>query len=115
MDAQLKQELFILHEQVCHALGDPKRLMILYALANGPRFVNDIADELEIPQSTVSRHLKILRERALVEAARQGPALSYTLTDESLIQTLDLLRAILRTRIERAANVIASQPADAGD
>jgi hypothetical protein len=51
MEAQLKQEIEILHNQVCSALGDPKRLMILYVLSRQPQCVNDIAAELDIPHA----------------------------------------------------------------
>lgn len=106
MEPQLMQEIQILHEQVCHALGDPTRLMILYVLANKPQRVSDIVDDLQIPQPTISRHLKILRERALVEATRQGQEVHYAIADERLIQALDLLRGILRDRILAQAQVV---------
>lgn len=99
----------MLYNQVCHALGDPKRLMILYTLAGGPKCVNDIAAELATPQPTVSRHLKILRERALVETTRDGTTVYYALTDERLIQALDLLRGILRDRLLKQVRVVESQ------
>ncbi len=109
MEAQLIREIEILHEQVCHALGDPKRLMILYALAEQPKCVTDLATELNIPQPTVSRHLKILRERSLVEADRQGQEVHYSLADERLIQSLELLRGILRDRILAQAQVVQAE------
>jgi DNA-binding transcriptional ArsR family regulator len=113
MDDQLLQELEMLYNQVCHALGDPKRLMMLYTLAGGPKCVGDIAAELAMPQPTVSRHLKILRERALVETTRDGTTVYYALTDERLIQALDLLRGILRDRLLKQARVVESQMAGA--
>jgi len=108
MDAQLKQELELLHDGVCEALADPTRIMILYLLAEAPRHVNDIALALKLPQPTVSRHLKILRERSLVEASRQGPAVSYSLPDVRIIQALDLMRGILRDRVMRQAQLVES-------
>lgn len=113
MEPQLVRELEILHSQVCHALGDPKRLMILYMLARQPQYVNDIAAELDLPQPTVSRHLKVLRERSLVGATREGPSVLYSLADERLIQALDLLRAILRDRILAQAGLVTHAGPDA--
>ncbi|MBC6938241.1 MAG: ArsR family transcriptional regulator [Chloroflexi bacterium] len=110
MEPQLLKEIQMLHDQVCYALGDPKRLMILYVLSNQPQSVNDIADELDIPQPTVSRHLKILRERALVKATRQGQSVYYALADDRLIQALELLRGILRDRILMQAQVVQADP-----
>jgi len=48
------------------SVAEPTRLRILNCLAAGPMFVSDLQAVLGIPQPTVSRHLKILREAALV-------------------------------------------------
>jgi len=63
MDKKLVQEINHLHAEICGGLSDPKRITILYALAEGPNNVMEIADILGLPQPTVSRHLKILRAR----------------------------------------------------
>src|SRR5690242_20308141 len=105
MELQLIQEIEMLYSQACHALGDPKRLMILYALSRQPRYVGELAAELDIPQPTVSRHLKVLREAGMVQTAREGTAISYSLSDERVIQALDLLRGILRDRMQKQAHL----------
>jgi ArsR family transcriptional regulator len=89
----------MLHDQVCSALGDPKRLMVLYLLDHRPYSVTELADELAVPQPTVSRHLKVLRDRCLVDAQRDGASVIYSLADRRVIQALDLLRAVLRDRV----------------
>jgi ArsR family transcriptional regulator len=105
MDEQLVHEIEMLYSQVCQALGDPMRLMILYALSRGPRYVSELARELSVPQPTVSRHLKILRERAMVTTRRDNAHVYYILADERIIQSLDLMRAMLRDRIVRQASL----------
>jgi DNA-binding transcriptional ArsR family regulator len=96
MDAPQEQEILELHSGVCSALADPKRIMLLYALSNGRRNVGDLAEALGLAQSTTSRHLKVLRERGLVVAERDGASIYYALADHSLIEALDLLRGVLR-------------------
>ena len=103
MDRKLVEEIEMLYQQVCQALGDPKRLMLLYILDGKPRNVTELAAELELPQPTVSRHLKILRERLLVTTYREGAAVYYSLTDSRLTQALDILRAIVRDRLHEQA------------
>jgi ArsR family transcriptional regulator len=105
MDAQLVKEVTILHDQVCLALGDPKRILILYALSRQPRYVSELAQELDTPQPTISRHLKILRERGLVTAQRDGATVVYSLADDRMIQALDLMRAFLKDRILAQADL----------
>jgi ArsR family transcriptional regulator len=99
MDSQLREEVAQLHAQICSGLADPNRILLLYALAEGPRNVGDLADGFELPQPTVSRHLKTLRERGLVTARRDGQLVYYALADRRVIQALDLLRAVLGERL----------------
>jgi DNA-binding transcriptional ArsR family regulator len=113
MELQLVQEIEMLYSQACHALGDPKRLMILYALSSKPRFVGELASELEMPQPTVSRHLKVLRESGMVQTTRNGIAISYALSDDRVIQALDLLRAVLRDRLHKQARLAEFSALDA--
>ena len=102
----LAQEVSQLEADLCFALADPKRILILYALGEQPRNVTEISKGLEISQPTTSRHLKILRERGLVHAERQGTTITYHLSDRRLIQALDMLRSVLRDRISRRASLM---------
>lgn len=102
----LTQEVTQLHADICSALADPRRILLLYALAEKPYTVNDLAKYLEISQPVTSRHLKILRERGLVNATRDGINVEYSLNDHRLIDALDLLRDVLRDRIAHRANLI---------
>lgn len=101
----LELEFSLLHERICSALGDPTRIMILYLLAEKEMYVNEISDTLGIPQSSVSRHLRVLRERRLVETERQGTAVLYSLKDRRIIQALDLMRAILSDQLQAQAEI----------
>ena len=105
MDDKLVHEIHQLHDQVCDALGNPSRVLILYALRDQPRFVTDMALELDIPQSSVSRHLKVLRDRGLVLPRREGAAVYYELTDMRVIEALDLLRGIMTDRLHRQVEI----------
>ncbi|AEN73369.1 regulatory protein ArsR [Rhodothermus marinus SG0.5JP17-172] len=60
------------------AVGNETRLRMLYVLHRaGELCVCDLADIFEISQPAVSRHLKILREKALVEARREAQTIYY--------------------------------------
>ena len=104
----LKQEILALEADFCAALSDPTRIYLLYALSEKPLNVTELTNELNIPQPTTSRHLKILRERGLVDTKRQGTVIIYHLTDQRVIQALDLLRAAMRDRLTQRANLITS-------
>jgi len=102
----LAQEISELEADFCSALSDPNRLLLLYALSEGPRNVTELTNELNITQPTTSRHLKILRERGLVYTVRQGTTITYHLTDPRLIQALDLLRTVMRDRFAHRAGLM---------
>ena len=105
MKPELEREVNDLHAEICAALADPKRIMILYALAEAPRNVGDLGETLSISQPSTSRHLKVLRERGLVETVRKGPTIEYSLADLRLIEALDLLRAVLRDTLSRRGSL----------
>jgi DNA-binding transcriptional ArsR family regulator len=105
VDERLEREVNLLHANICQALADPKRILILYALAEGPRNVTELTDALRVPQSTVSRHLKVLRERQLVTTERSGATVEYSLTDERVIDALDALRAVLMGTLAQRAEL----------
>ncbi len=102
----LQQEITQLEANFCAALSDPSRLLILYALNEGPRNVTELANELALNQPTTSRHLKILRDRGLVNATRTGTVITYRLADPRLIQALDIMRSIMRERLAYQANLM---------
>lgn len=99
-------ELTLLHAHVCQALGDPKRLQILYAIHEKPRQVSVLAEDLGMPQPTVSRHLSILRQRSLVSTERNGSGVTYFLADTRIIEVLDIMRQVLRDALIRQSNAL---------
>ncbi len=62
-------------------LGDPTRLRILFFCLSGPKSVGDIADSLDLPQSLVSHHLRLLRGARLMRGKRQSRQIFYDLAD----------------------------------
>ena len=102
----LQQEITQLEADFCSALSDPTRLLILYALNEGPRNVNELASELNITQPNASRHLKVLRERGLVHATRQGTTVTYRLADRRILDAIDLLRTIMREQLTHRADLM---------
>jgi DNA-binding transcriptional ArsR family regulator len=80
---------------VFQALGDPNRLLLLEALREGERAVNDLAERLPIHPSGVSRHLRILEGAGLVRMRPDGPRRLYALRPEPF-RVLDTWMAAYR-------------------
>jgi len=71
-----------MHIYVFQTLADPTRLQIVDALLQGERAVNDLVARVDIHQSGVSRHLKILAEAGFVQVRRDGQRRLYSLRSE---------------------------------
>lgn len=76
------------------ALGDETRLRILALLAGGELCVCEIFAALGLPQSTVSRHLAILRRAGWVIDQRRGSWMYYHLVAEDDLRT-PVLKSLL--------------------
>ena len=103
---QLNQEVNRLHADLCSALADPNRILLLYALAEKPNTVNGLSEIVDLLQPTTSRHLRVLREHGLAKAIRQGQSVEYSLADPRLIVALDILRAVLRDNLSQRASLM---------
>jgi len=75
-------------------------MKILYLLKDKVMNVGELTQEMGIPQSSVSRHLRVLRERGLVRAEREGTTIWYALTESELATVIDILRRILARQLE---------------
>ncbi len=105
--SHLTQEVNRLHADICSALADPSRILILYLLAEKDYSVNELASRLSLTQPSTSRQLKILREHGLVNANRQAQNVVYSLNDPRIIDALDLLRSVLRDTLSQRASLIS--------
>lgn len=74
--------------EVFKALSEPIRLRLVLLLTDGEQNVSELVKVLQLPQSTVSRHLGILRATKLVRSERRGTSMAYRLSDVHLTALL---------------------------
>ncbi|MFD4707035.1 ArsR/SmtB family transcription factor [Gottfriedia sp. NPDC058432] len=74
--------------QTFKALSDPTRIRILNLLCTKEHSVNEIADILDLGQSTVSHQLRFLKNLRLVKFRREGTSLFYSHDDEHIMNLL---------------------------
>lgn len=74
--------------KIFKAIGDQNRLKIIYVLSKSPLCVYHIADLLNMTQSSISHHLKVLRDLDLVKFERQGKLVVYSLDDFHVLELL---------------------------
>lgn len=109
LDPALRAELHELTESLCKALNEPKRLMLIYALADGSRSVGELCTMLETTQPNMSQHLAMLRERGVVDATRRGTSIFYSLRYPQLVEAIDVLRAVMAEEAGRRKDLVAKQ------
>lgn len=84
----LDEETLFVVSQTFKALGDPTRIRILNLLSKKEYSVNEIAQHLNLKQSTVSHQLRFLKNLRLVKYRREGTTLYYSQDDDHVMNIL---------------------------
>ncbi len=96
--------------QILQTLADPSRLQLVEALLGGERAVNDLVAQMDIHQSGVSRHLRVLEEAGFVQVRPDGARRLYSLRPEPF-QELDAwvtrYRALWTARLDAFGHALA--------
>ncbi|MFN2120959.1 MAG: ArsR/SmtB family transcription factor [Anaerolineales bacterium] len=99
------QASFQIQARLCKSLGHPVRLEMLHYLRSGPKQVTELARLVGQPESTVSRHLSLLRSAGVVLANHQGRTVHYRIANSKLFQVCDLMRQTLDEQHAREARI----------
>jgi len=94
-------QLFKHQANICKTLADSKRLMILHELRDGEASVGQLVSSLGLPQSNVSQHLAILRERGIVTTRRKGTTIYYSLANPKIGEACDLVQEVLADQLAK--------------
>jgi len=80
---------------LCKALGHPTRIKILKHLLEEDKCIcGRIVEVLPLAQSTVSQHLKILKESGLVQGEVEGPKTCYCVDKDKLAQLFESISTL---------------------
>jgi len=120
----MRRSLIDQQAALLRALGHPARLRIIQFLAQGEgcagkgcvgeRCVCEIIPALGMEQSSVSKHLAILREQGVVEARREGTRIFYSLVDKRVLDILRLAEEVTLGHLARAQRLLAEARAASG-
>lgn len=84
--------------KIIKVMGSGSRLLIVDHLRNGERTVGELTRLLGSDQSTVSKHLALLRAHGIVEDRREGNLVYYRLQVPCVLDLLSCSRQLLRER-----------------
>lgn len=82
----IEEEKIKLLSDTFKALADPTRLKMIYVLSKSPLCVCDIAQLLDMTQSAISHHLRLLRNLKLVKFRKEGKMVIYSLDDDHVLE-----------------------------
>jgi ArsR family transcriptional regulator len=105
-------EVYKLQAEVLKTLSNPRRLEIIHLLADGPREVGRLAEEMGISQPNVSQHLALMRSAGVVEAERDGREVRYRLSDPEIICACETMRGVLVRRLARISAAAIRTPGE---
>lgn len=101
-ESEHQAEIFRRQAELCKALADPKRLMMLNGLKDGPKSVSQLAGMAGLKQSNASQHLGVLRRAGVVRTERQGNVVNYSLATPRIAQACDMVRQVIAEEIQRS-------------
>lgn len=98
--------IFDLQAELCSAMGHPVRVEIVHLLRDGPKRINDIAEELDVRQATISRHLAVLRNVGILSTRRQGTDIIYKIANSQITDICEAMRSVLAERENRRSEIL---------
>ncbi|MFH0896877.1 MAG: metalloregulator ArsR/SmtB family transcription factor [Candidatus Bathyarchaeota archaeon] len=98
--------IFRMHAEICKTLSNPTRLMILAALQDGERTVNELVELIGVSQSNASQHLSVLRQRQIVTARKQGANTYYSVSNPKINKACAMLREVLMEQLQKNNEII---------
>ena len=91
-----------LRADIFSAIAHPNRIRILEAIRCSHSCSCEIGPELNLEQSNLSRHIKILVNSGLLIPEREGVRINYRIADDGIFQLLDYAGEIVRRSAERS-------------
>jgi len=104
----MKELAYKIKADFLKTLAHPVRLQIVEFLKNDEKNVGVIVKTLGIPQSSLSRHLLVLREGGILKSRQQGTTIYYKIEDHGIFQVLRPIAEMLRKKLKKTEVVLSS-------
>ncbi len=92
--------------QVAKALAHPTRLLLLDVLAENDLCVGELTELVGADQSTVSKHIAILKDAGFVAMKKQGAMNFYSIRYQGLEQFFGCIESVLRQRVQAQQELV---------
>jgi len=95
-----------LKADILAALAHPNRIKIVEYIRRDVRCNCELAPALELEQSNLSRHLKILVQAGILVSWKDGLRVNFKVADDRIFRMLDIATAIARREVEKRAEAL---------
>lgn len=102
-----KELVFKIKADFLKSLAHPARLAIIDRLSSGERSVGRLVVDLQIEQSSLSKHLAILRQSGIVRSRQEKVTVYYSIRDKDIFRVLKPITLILRKRLMESRSVLS--------
>ncbi len=107
-DRHAKDALFDGFADVAKALGNGRRVELVDILAQGERYVEELAGEIGQSVANTSHHLQVLAASGLVRTRRDGNRIYYRLKSDQVEQLWTILRSVTRAHLDNLEELAAA-------
>jgi ArsR family transcriptional regulator len=98
--------VFKIKADLLKALSHPGRLKIIEHLKNGEKSVTELVKALEMEQSSLSKHLSILRQVGILHSRQEKVTVYYAVRDKGIYDILKPLTLFLKKKFAESQKVL---------
>ncbi len=92
--------------EILAAIAHPNRIRILEQLRHGVKCNCELAPALDLEQSNLSRHLKILVQAGVLLSWKDGLRVNFKIADERILKILDLAATVAKQSVEAKVDAL---------
>jgi len=104
--ANMEQELYKVHADMCKVFSHPTRLAILNTLREEEMSVSGLAGRLKVSVGNLSQHLNMMKQRRVLASRKDGNNVYYRLANPKMLKAFDLIREILLEQMQRDSALV---------
>jgi len=100
------RNIFVLHAEVCKALGHPLRIEVIDLLQNKELCFTDILEVTGGLKSNLSQHLSVMTRKGILKSRRDGQCTYFSLSSKKVAQACRLMREVLVDNIKKQQRIL---------
>lgn len=98
MEFTMNYDNFKKRADIIKAMAHPARLIVIEALRNGELCVCELNELIELDQSTLSRHLSVLKNSGIIEDEKRGLNVFYKLRCPCVLKYVECIENVIKAK-----------------